>query len=862
MKKHSKMLYLFLVVALLLNLVLPGSMAAASDEPVGPVITDQLITGVKIWDAKPIFDETDGTIIPQGNEIQTVRPNVKDTVAIVYDWSLPNDAHSYDDGSTYTFRLPAELKVPSELTGKLIGEVGDYVVSTNGEVTFTFNGAIKGNQLSGNFFVWLTFDESKLNGSLEQPIDFSSVGQSAIDVHFANTAVDKLKKTAKANKNGINSDEIEWTVEFNQGEKEIKDAVLNDSFKYDGLALKGDITVQPLEVRLDGTVQPKGAPTTASSFPVSLGDIHQAYRVTYTTSVTAPTSAPFKNKEMANSAELTGTGITPDSDIAKAYVNFNEPLAKLSPADGDYNAQTQTITWKIQYNYNEQSIPQVDAWIEDTFAAANKTTQKLVDGKVNVYSVDIDSTGKGVNPILVDPAKYTLTSVGTDFDGGFKLQFNDSINRAYIIEYQTQAQARIYKNETVANTVEMFDGTTKTASRDIREVIFEKSVSKSDFQNKTIEWKLVLNQDMKEMTDVVIQDDYAGKHMKLDPATIKVNGGNLAGSEFQLVANGGDADFESGFKLQLKGPVTAIHDKYVITYTTSFDPTAGMPSNNEYKNVGTLDWKETGISQASITKSAVVKAQNYTIDNGNKIGEYNAKDKTITWKIDVNYNLHDIKDAVIKDNYEGNETFVENSLVVNKLILKDANNKIDIDTNEVPLAAGQFTLNPDGKGFVLNLSNIGKTAYRITYKTSLDGEYPVEGTYSNHATLQDGEGTTNLFDKKASVTPKHGGVYIEKTGNQVGQTDIATWNVSINPSQSYVAAGSVLTDTLSDNQILLKDTIKLYKTMIPADNSGDVSKKDGQAIDLRSGDYDLKVTGNTFEITFKNALNPGIPVVH
>lgn len=850
MKKHSKLLYLFLVVTLVLNLALPGSMATASGEPVGPVITDQLITGVKIYDAKPIFDEDDGSIIPQGNEIQNVRPKVKDTVAIIYDWSLPDDQHPYDDGSTFTFSLPAEFKVPNVIKGPLTGKVGDYVVSTNGEVTFTFNEAIKGTQLSGNFFVWLSFDESKLNGSLEQPIDFSSVGQSAIDVHFANTAVDKLKKTGKANKNGINSDEIVWTVEFNQSEKEIKNAVLKDTFNYDGLALKGDITVQPLEVKLDGSVQPKGSPTTASSFPISLGDIHQAYRVTYTTSVAAPTAEPFKNREIANTAELTGDGTAAETVTGKVKVNFNEPLTKPNPAESDYNAQTQTITWKVQYNYNEQSISQANAWIEDTFDAANKTKQKLVGGKVIVHSVDINSAGGGVNPTLVDPAKYTLTSMGTDFDGGFKLQFNDPINKAYVIEYQTDAQARIYKDETVKNTVKMYDGTTRTASKGIREVIFDKSVSKSDFQNKTIEWKLVLNQDSKEMTDVVIKDNYAGKHMKLDPSSIKVNGADLELSEFELVANSGDAGFESGFVLQLKNPANAIRIPYVITYTTSFDPTAGMPTNNEYRNVVTLDWNEAGVPQASITKSAVVTPQNYTIENGNKIGEYNAKDKTITWKIDVNYNLFDIQNAVIKDSYTGNETFVDNSLIVNKLILKDANNTIDIDPNEVALTAEQFTLNSDGKGFVLNLGKIGKIAYRITYKTSLDGAYPVEGTYSNHATLQDG--TTNRFEKSAEVTPAHGGVYVEKTGNQEGQTDIASWHVSINPSQSYVAAGSILTDTLSDNQILLKDSLKLYKTDIPSNNSGDVSKKAGS---VDPADYDLEVTGNTFKLTFKKALN-------
>ncbi len=53
----------------------------------------------------------------------------------------------------------------------------------------------------------------------------------------------------------------------------------------------------------------------------------------------------------------------------------------------------------------------------------------------------------------------------------------------------------------------------------------------------------------------------------------------------------------------------------------------------------------------------------------------------------------------------------------------------------------------------------------------------------------------------------------------------------------------------------INDHLGIQDQSRTADNSGDVSKKDGPAINLRSGDYDLDVTGNTFKITFKKALN-------
>lgn len=809
----------------------------------GPVITEQLITSVQMYNQAP-QDNGNGTIDIKGDKIEDIRPRIQDEVAVVFTWGLANDTHNYSDGSTFTFNLPDKFIIGSQLKGDLDGGVGEYVVNPDGKIIFTFNELIEHAQLEGNFYVWIKFDESKMEDGLKQQIDFSSVGQGSIDVHFANTAVDKLKKSGSANKNNFNSDEIKWTVDFNQGEKALKNAVLTDTLPTN-LELKGNIEIRELQVQLNGSVKEGPIVQTEPQFPIVLGDTDKAYRVTYTTSVKAPTTAPFTNVEFQNQVALTtDQSEHNETDIGRVRVSFNEPLNK-SGQDSAYDPVTQTITWKVQYNYNQQEIMQANAWIEDRFDTAK---QQLINNSVNVYQVDINASGAASNRTLVNPNEYTLETINTGFDDGFRLHFKNDITKAYEIEYDTQSIHRVYTNDTITNTVNMYDGTSKTGRKDIREVIFAKSVKSENFNTKEIEWQMVLNRDLQDMTDIVITDNYEGRHMKLIPGSLQVTGVNK--DDFELTPDPADPTYEKGFSVRLKDGVT-INTEHVITYTTSFDPTAGMPTDNEYRNSAKVDWKESNVAQTAITKSAMVKPQEYTIQNGNKKGEYSAKDKTITWTIDINYNLFDIQEAILKDAYTGNQSFVDGSLKVHELELQGANNVTAVGS-EVALTPGQFQLNPDGKGFTLDLGNIGKAAYRIQYQTSLDGPYSVEGTYANQAVLTDGEGGEERFNRSASITPVHGGVYVQKTGQQIGTTDKASWTVNINPSQSYVPAGTPLTDTLSENQILLADSLKLYATNLPANNSGNVSNKAGL---VDPADYELTVEGNTFTLTFNKDIH-------
>ncbi|MCG3087953.1 collagen binding domain-containing protein [Sporosarcina cyprini] len=842
------------------------SLHSQSVDQTKQIITEEYFkfTKINMYDAIP---QEDGS--PQGKLISEIRPKLGDSVAVIFNWELIDDTHPYDVGATYTFQLPEGLKVPSNITnGVLDGGVGNYTVNTNGVVTFTFNGDIKGQKLSGYFYVWIKYDEEYFGEGKNNTVDFVSLGGTKIDVNFANpNESSELTKTGEPKKNGsnnsMNPDEIEWTVRFNQSEQLITGANLTDTLG-EGLTLKGNtVDVYELTVQPNGGIVVPDTPTkkevtlNGQEFSVNFGNISKAYEVRYTTTVTAP--AAGGDVEFTNKAVLTGDGtdgIT--SKVGSAKVKFSEPLTKSTDKAVIYDPITQTTTWKVQYNYNEQTIEEKNAWIEDTF---DTTKYELVPDSVKVYNVTINSNGTGKRAGEVNSTSYDVKHKNeSEEDGGFKLKFKNTINTAYEIEYQIRPKdRRVYDSETINNKVTIYDETYKKGSKDIGQVIFKKENAGADFTiNKTINWKLIINSDNKVMTDIVITDSYVGNHMQLLQDTIKVDGKELKDSLFELDAE--ESDYNEGFVIKLKSG-KSLSTEAVITYTTKFNPQAGKPAEGSYKNTAIIEWNEDGKAQEPVTDHASEPYKSYTKENGNKTGSYNPKDKTITWTIDVNYNNYEITNAILKDEWDSSstdavkQTFVEGSLEVYGLIQNKENNSVSQGPKVTTITEeANLTINQDKNGFVLNLGDIGTGAYQIIYKTSLDGEGSIVGSYSNKATLTVGEEGPQRFEKSADpIIPTHNGKFVYKAGKQKdGEADIAQWTVTVNPSQSFINAGAVLTDTLSENQILLRDSIKIYTTVLPIENTSDYAITKGELV--KKDFYTLSGEGNEIIITFNEDL--------
>ncbi len=860
-RQAKQKLTVFVALALVLQLVTQLFVAPSSQAASGTINSTKMVTdSVALYDTEPSFvQDINGVQMNYvGNSLELPnRPDLNNFVAVIYEWTLKG-GHSAGNGDTYIFSLPPQIDASmiNQKTGEISGGYGTYEINpATGEVTLTFNDEITYNPGADTkifFAAYTKFKASAFDNGLKQEIDFSSVGKAPITVQVASKVTDGIKKKGQDNKNGRNSDKIDWVVEFNQAENMIANAKLEDTLP-PGVTLDAasvqvcKLTQNPsTQAFSEGACNPIAPTVTAGGFELNLGTITDATRVKYTTTVAPVTSGTFKG-EYTNNVKLTGDSFASQSTPSnKVTIQFNKPLEKEAK---DYTDTTQTIKWKIKYNYNQQSFVAGAGILEDKF---DTSRYELVTGSLKVYEVTLNSS----SGLFESRTPYAGSHTSTNTAEGFELTFNDAINNTpFDIEYEIKLKdaLRTYKSATVTNTV-YSDGRSVPATQNVHQVIFDKSVVKEDFDNKKITWKLVINQDKKTMTNIVIKDEYANRNMEMvdplaDPSSLIVEG--LSDGQYTIVP---DPNYKEGFKIEIPGP---INDKVTFTYTTTFDPTKALHADGKYKNVGTLDWTERNhVEQPDpMNAEAEVVPQNYTVKNGHKTGVYNAKDKTIAWTIYVNYNKHTIVDAIVTDNYSANQSFVPGSLEVNHLTLQAGNNAIEVGA-PVTIPTGDFVPDMDGLGFSLKLGNIN-SAYQIKYKTKLGESTPIEGAYSNDAKLfASATPSTPLFEKNdVDVTPKHGGKYISKTGKQVGNSDVAEWTVVVNPSQSYIQAGSMLTDELDNNQILLSDSFELYKTKIEANNNGDISQVEGNKLDLEDKAlYDFVVTGNTYSLTFKEPL--------
>ncbi|MVP00990.1 collagen binding domain-containing protein [Paenibacillus lutrae] len=868
LRKWGKLPYVFMAVILLLNLLAPSSFALANgvsggtggesvttgvygtggDSTVngsvygdpnakglaasGPVIQQNIITGISMKDK-------------DGNKIEDVRLDQGARVQVDVYWTLP-DNHGYSNGSSFTFDLPDNFKVDRPLTGELEGDVGTYEVTPEGQVTFVFSEEIENNQKwTGNFYVWREFEESKFSGGTNQEIIFQFPGeQIVIPVYFKSKSTKEMNKTGSPDK-GRNPGKITWTADINLGEKKIQNAVFKDMLKGDAnLDMDmNSIEVYALEVQLDGKLVQKQkldpnndytSTPNAGGFVLNLGDISSAYRVVYTTGITSTA-----DKTYVNEAELSGTGLSsPLPATASVPVQFSKPLTKNSPA---YDSASQTITWAVQYNYNEQTIAANDAWIDDIIET---NQQELIPSSFEVYEMTIDSGGNAAQKTgtpLTENTQYTVTPTAT----GFKLTFTDAVDSAYEIKYKTKAVDRVHADKvTVTNKVSMPGVPEIKAYRDINQVIFWKSYGKIDYALKIMDWKISLNDDEKQMSDVYILDDYAGQGMTMLPDTLEISG-LTKDTDYKIEA---DPDYTEGFKITFLKDITT---KHMITYSTQFDPANNKKT--QYTNNAHLNWVEGGVQQIAISKTVDRPLDNYTKDNGSKTGKYDAVTKDINWTLDINYNLHKIDQGVVRDFYTGEQTFKPGSVSVQALKLTGADNGV------TPTGA-LLVLNQDYKietktlngkdGFELTFLKPIDSAYRIKYTTSLEN-HPVAAVYSNEAVLIDAsQPAKELYKKTATVKPKFGGEYINKTGRQGtgASQEYAYWQVNVNRSQSVVE-NAVLKDTLSANQILLPGSFKLYHTRVVADGT---LAKTGP---VNETEYTLNVQANSFTLTFKNTLH-------
>ncbi|MFT8871638.1 MAG: SpaA isopeptide-forming pilin-related protein [Sporolactobacillus sp.] len=824
-------------------------------------ITQNILTGVTLTDAN-------------GNPwTSSNRPGVNSPAIINFTWAIPDDM-TVNDGDYYEFDLPDQFAIYNTISGELdgnAGSVGTYTITPGtdkvGHVKMVFNAFSSNHSLvNGTLGVSTQFNSQTITGSTQQQITFPINSPVTLTIPFKPSqtmdAIDKQGTPYSGNtQTDFNATSIQWTVNVNETENTLTNAKVTDPTPA-GLTLDtGSVKIYPVTVNVDGTTSVGTTPIDSSQYTLHTADgnlevdfnnpITGAYQIAYTTDITNKTASSF-----SNTATLSSDGNSDQPATNSVTLTHGAHLTKSST---NYDAASQTTTWTINYNGDMQTLS--DAILNDAFDAS-----QVLDGSVKVYNATATSATTFSQGALVDPSNYTETptSVGTTGTNGFALQFNNTINSAYQIVYQTQPNpdvndGLVSQNTTINNTVTEGSTASQTAQQTISQQNLIKGWNSADYANKTTTWKMTVNNDHYEMKDAYITDTFDNGGLTLNPGMFnvsdKTSGKTLVnGIDYTLTpaAGGFTLVFLDGSATGGTGNYTDTSDSFTIMYTTAFDYTQLNAGKTIFSNTASITFTDKNNKSQSSTSNATFDPGSYTQNDGYKNGSYNAVTKEITWTVGFNYNLKTIQTPIIKDPILGNQQFENGTLEVHYMNLSGDQNGTS-DGGVVP-AADYSVSDPSGANnntLTVTLNGPISSAYYITYKTSLAGQV-IHSTYSNTATLYDN--TTSLATLSASVSPASGDTFATKSGVQ-NDTDV-DWTVTVNPSQSTVN-DAVLTDNPTNNQIIDPSSFHLYTTSV--DSSGNISQA---STELTQGtDYTLDVTdpdanGNQqFTIVFAHQIN-------
>lgn len=724
-------------------------------------------------------------------------------------WDMEN-GHNYEGDDTIVFSLPKGIKILETMDVELKDVNGQIVanakINTDNTVELTFTDFVKENSnVNGYIRIVSKIDEENAevdDGEIVlQPIGDEGEIRNPIDLGKREKTIEKKGAPNK----GYNADEINWEVIINKHKVSLNDTKVTDVLPAGTEYKEGSLKVIKLRVDLNGNilgdleeVDVAGETVTDGELSIPLGDINDAYRIEYVTTVTDE-----EKSEFTNDAILSDNSMEDISADATVTINRGEAIKK--KVAKKYNPKTRIIEWEIEFNYNQKVLTEVT--LKDAWKPAGK--MHLVEESLMFQEVEIDENGKAhnVGTPTTAPGSAELVN-GTD-------QFEVTgitTDKAYKITYQTKVNNRVLDRFDISNTAGFGDESAGSGTN-VETHYGSKSAGTVDYKNKTIEWSIEINHDEYPMEKISVLDTL-GDGLALEKSTIEieVDGGEYKGNYTVSDGNPFELKFPNDFKT---------NKKIVITYKTKF--VADDVTNKIATNKAEITWTPKDGTE-SITKEvkAETELNKETKDNSWKSGSYNPATKEITWTIYTNYRENNVGNLIVKDNSQGNQKIVDGSIIVTELSITD-----DGKYTEGEQLSDVANIDKNSNSLTVNIGNTNK-AYKIEYKTSIADLTNIQKEYVNKAEVFDGERSLSQLVAKVGIAKAN--TYGEKSGSQDGKQ--IHWSVTVNPGQQKIE-NLKLEDEISQNQEYLIDTFKVYEASV------DVNGKAKKGDLLRSDLYEL-----------------------
>ncbi len=531
MKRQIKNLFRVFAVLLIISLVLNNFKGGISVMAAGIEDGSYLLSNVTIKNSDT------SEVIGTGDKI-----TADDKLLVEYylkDLLPVGSNKNVEQGTTYTFVVPDELKVLSQgswilrAANNTLGQCSYDSATNTIQVTFD-DGIFDPNGFAADgvtgtyigFTACLNSDElgDKDNQSLKFQI---ANGEYAFSFVYGEDA--KMSKTGSYDKD---SERITWTITVDEGNKSYNKLLFQDTFSANQQYIEGS-----LKEKLGDGAFAVCNNVTASGNTISYEYVPGASTRTFTYQTKFTDAALNPDNATNNKVELTATNnanIVNPNDNNKEIANTGEVTVKATvTVESQYPStvildkvgkwhvrEDNGLLWHITVNEAKQNFGN-DVYLIETIgggqAEAGDIKQKLGDNPIrNVKVNNKEATAEQLSKITVSPAGAGFTS------NEYKIAFGDLLD-GNTVEFDfftlmSEEEIEFYQgnnhSEELArnarNTVTMYQTYTQLKYVDaiVRAYpkVLDKSFENYDYSTRELEWKIDVNYDFMKLDDVVLED--------------------------------------------------------------------------------------------------------------------------------------------------------------------------------------------------------------------------------------------------------------------------------------------------------------------------------------------------------------------
>ncbi|WP_010098073.1 SpaA isopeptide-forming pilin-related protein [Ornithinibacillus scapharcae] len=378
--------------------------------------------------------------------------------------------------------------------------------------------------------------------------------------------------------------EIGWTIRVNRDQHEMDDVIIKDTFTNGGLIFKPN-TLEVTEggVKLSAN-EDYEVVEDADGFTISFNKtIKKEIVIQYKTEFDYDARSNKELNFLENKVDMTWKDTRGQERNLSARAAFTPDDYTQSNGfkNGSYNAVSKEITWNVGINYNLKTLGK--AVVEDTILG----NQKLVTDSLVVYKMSLTGGSNGVE--LGEAVEGEDYEISYPTENSFRIEFKNSINTPYKIEYKTSVDGVDLVAKEYKNTATLLDAENKVTelSATVTTPFGGQYIDKSGVQKgKVIDWKIDINfaeSDVEEakITDtldehqVLIHDS-----LQLYEARVVGNGkvekGNELekGTDYEVTFTENPDSFTLVFNTKVDKP-------YILEYQTRIIAAAGTNVKNE-----------------------------------------------------------------------------------------------------------------------------------------------------------------------------------------------------------------------------------------------------------------------------------------